>query len=402
MGSVPLQRVDENTVDPQVVREESERVLGHPLFAKSKRYGTLMKYIVDHTLDGEFECLKERIIGIEVFGRSTDYDTSADATVRVAVKEVRKRLAAYFDDPAHQNELRIDLPTGSYVAKFTLPDRRPDEAAVEMPVVKVGRPTIRRMYFAIPAAVVILLAGLWGLIQIVPSTSAIDEFWAPMLKSSGPVLIVLASPPTNNPLSTGVVLPPASGTTLWQFIARQSNFPISELNSANSISSFLGTKGRQTATHLAKTTTLSDLRGGPAVILGSYPNEWAMRLGAGLHFRFQQDASHSPHWIQDTSDPGRRNWAIDTNAELDQVNREYAMITRAVDATTGQWWIGIAGTTVLGTLGAQQMILDPSAMSGLSRQLPKGWQHKNMQVVIEFQMVNGSLGSRTVVGTYLW
>ena len=104
----------------QAVAEELERVCGSEHFRASKRYCEFLRYIVTVTLDGRLDSLKERSIGIDLFGRDTSYEPSSDATVRVRANEVRKRLLSYYTslDTAGLRALRIDLPTGTYVPRF--------------------------------------------------------------------------------------------------------------------------------------------------------------------------------------------------------------------------------------------------------------------------------------------
>src|ERR1700679_3670581 len=113
-----------------VIREQLERLLAHPLFSNSKRYPALLAYTVDQTLKGNAAELKERSIGIEVFGRAPSYDANADPVVRITAGEVRKRLVQYYYDSTHDGELVIELPIGSYVPVFHLPDPAP---APELP-----------------------------------------------------------------------------------------------------------------------------------------------------------------------------------------------------------------------------------------------------------------------------
>jgi len=386
------------TVDPAEVRQQCEKVLADPLFSHSRRYSELLKYIVEKTLEGQHECLKERIIGIEVFGRTPDYNTNQDATVRVAITEVRKRLVRYFEAPQHRNDMRIIVPAGAYVAEFV-------PAHADLPAVKqaLQQRWRRYLYVGVTAGVVVLVLGFWGARRLTPSPT-IDQFWAPMLEKQGPVPILMGEPvsATPAPPPAGVATDSAaSDSSLSKFISRQVNFPIAELNAANSIGSFLAQKGIHSAIRLAQSATLSELHGTPVIVLGSYPNEWALRLGSGLRFRFQQNATGSLNWIEDTSSPGKV-WSVNLDAPIKQVPSEYALITRALDPTTGQWWIGIGGTTVLGTLGSYPMLLDPAAVSALTSTLPRGWERKNVQIVVEFKMVDGSLGASRVVGTNVW
>ena len=100
------------------VREELNRVLASHEFRTSKRSQDFLRYVVENTLNGRAEMVKERTIGIDVFGRSTSYDPSDDATVRVKAGEVRKRLGLYYSDQGAQSALRIELPSGTYVPEF--------------------------------------------------------------------------------------------------------------------------------------------------------------------------------------------------------------------------------------------------------------------------------------------
>ena len=90
-------------------------------FRNSRRYPAFLAHIVRHTLDGDLDSLKERILGIEVFKRPHDYDTGSDPVVRITAGEVRKRIALYYHDEGTEQELRIELPPGSYVPVFSAP-----------------------------------------------------------------------------------------------------------------------------------------------------------------------------------------------------------------------------------------------------------------------------------------
>lgn len=105
-------------VPESTIREELTRVLSGHEFRSSKRSQDFLRYVVEHTLDGHSETLKERTIGIEVFGRPVSYDPSEDATVRVKAGEVRKRLGMYYAAEGLHNPVRIDLPAGTYIPEF--------------------------------------------------------------------------------------------------------------------------------------------------------------------------------------------------------------------------------------------------------------------------------------------
>ncbi len=106
-------------VDSKLVLEQLDRMLKSRHFRNSRRYPAFLDHIVRHTLAGDLDSLKERILGIEVFKRASDYDTAADPVVRISAGEVRKRIALYYHDEGTEQELRIELPAGSYIPVFS-------------------------------------------------------------------------------------------------------------------------------------------------------------------------------------------------------------------------------------------------------------------------------------------
>jgi len=101
------------------VREELERILANQHFVASKRYPSFLRFVTARALETHPDLIKERVVGVEVFGRDPDYDTSADPIVRVTAAEIRKRLEQYYQEPGHEGEVRISLPAGSYIPHFS-------------------------------------------------------------------------------------------------------------------------------------------------------------------------------------------------------------------------------------------------------------------------------------------
>src|SRR6201747_29437 len=98
--------------------DQLERIVRSKHFRNSKRYPTFLRFVVEQTLAGKTEALKERTLGVDVFARPNHYDTNDDPIVRVTAGEIRKRIAQYYQEPGREEELRIDLPLGSYVPHF--------------------------------------------------------------------------------------------------------------------------------------------------------------------------------------------------------------------------------------------------------------------------------------------
>ena len=87
-------------------------------FRGSLRSAQFLTYIVEQAVAGNFELIKERVIGAELFQRSPSYDTGEDAIVRVTASDVRKRLLQHYDRYGMASGIRISLPLGSYVPEI--------------------------------------------------------------------------------------------------------------------------------------------------------------------------------------------------------------------------------------------------------------------------------------------
>src|SRR5947207_13009419 len=113
-----IARVAEIAPHAAALRTHLREVVESPSLRGSKRSQEFLKFIVEHALDGRFDELKERIIGVELFDRAPAYDTAEDAIVRVTACEVRRRLTQHYSDSGVRSEFRIELPAGSYIPEF--------------------------------------------------------------------------------------------------------------------------------------------------------------------------------------------------------------------------------------------------------------------------------------------
>jgi TolB-like protein len=139
-------------LDAQAVRRELERVLASPGFARNERLSGFLRFVVEGHLAGKDHELKESVIAIEVFGRSTDFDSRLDPVVRTEAVRLRARLSDYYLKSGKADALVIELPKGGYVPRFR-------EIAREQPVTApVGEP--RHVQFGLRRWFTLGLAGL--------------------------------------------------------------------------------------------------------------------------------------------------------------------------------------------------------------------------------------------------
>jgi TolB-like protein/Tfp pilus assembly protein PilF len=127
-------------------REHLATVLSSASFAQVDRLKRFLRYVVEETLAGRSEKLKEYPIGVEVFDRETSFDPRTDPIVRVQARRLRARLSRYYEDEGRQDRMRIELPKGSYIPLF-----HHQNAATLKPTVATtlaGRNTITVLPFA--------------------------------------------------------------------------------------------------------------------------------------------------------------------------------------------------------------------------------------------------------------
>ena len=105
-------------VDPARVREELDRLLSSTGLTRNARMSQFLRYLIERRLEGKEEELKESVIGVEVFGRRTDYDPKLDSIVRTEAARLRARLAEYYAGEGASNPVVIQVPKGGYVPVF--------------------------------------------------------------------------------------------------------------------------------------------------------------------------------------------------------------------------------------------------------------------------------------------
>ena len=390
----------DGVMNPQAISEQLQRILESPAFRNSQRYSSFLKYCVEKTLEAQGDSLKERVIGIEVFGRSADYDTSNDHIVRSAASEIRKKLAQYYHLPGTMGEIRIELYPGSYVPQFKLPTLQPVEvpemtATVESaaPAIEVAvKPSVWRWMWALPAAAIVTVI-LW---YQVPSTTPIDLFWNPVLSSTNPVTFcvgdraILEHNPEREDLS---VLELNMANANWM------TFPAAAL--VAKLSGLFQSKGKQYRILAASRTKFSDFQNGSSIMIGSANNSWTLRFTDSLRFGFEFKKNE---WIRirDRQNPNRLNWSVDVTMPFLKQTQDYALISRIINSTTERPTVIVSGLTPCGTAAAGELMTDPVQINKLLAVAPKGWERKNLQVVLGTDVIDGISGPPKVLAIHVW
>ena len=120
---------DNHAVPEAAVRSELERLLASASFRDSEILKRFLRYIVEHTLAGERDQLKEYRLGVDVFNRSASFDPRLDPIVRVTARRLRAKLREHYEDGGRGATVRIEVPKGGYAACFVqapTPERNPE------------------------------------------------------------------------------------------------------------------------------------------------------------------------------------------------------------------------------------------------------------------------------------
>jgi hypothetical protein len=427
--------------NPALLQEALDEICHSSPFRASKQSQQLLRYIVDQTLAGHSEMLKERLIGMNVFGRRPDYDTNEDPIVRARASEVRKRLAQFYVGEGSRSAVRIEISPGSYLASFSEYGTRPasatvnpapDHSGMETPG-PVALPTPlfieqpesmrksrhSRRILTVSLSTLALLCSAVGVWFLFRPIAPIDQFWEPFISAPSPVLVYsganavyLLSPGfisryksthhLDGIKSQGFefVVPISPDTKLGpdDLVGYKNDYlTIGDLVANVRVASLLANHRQRFDLRLGDDVAFGDLRQNPTVLIGAFNNSWTMDLTGDLPFNIYGAQGLS---IREQANPGRiwtPTYDSDGRATVD-----YAVITRMPRSKTGQALIAIAGLTQKGTQGAADFVTDPEQMKRLSISAPNDWYRKNLQLILQTKVVNNTATSSVVFAIKTW
>ena len=401
-------------------------------FRGSKRSQLFLRYVVDRALEG-CDLIKERSIGVEVFGRKPTYDPGDDSVVRVTAHDVRGRLnqlnAINKDRPVF-----IELPPGSYPPEFRWAETV--AAVAELRVNGASQPTDAEQVELEPdvpakagprlwrwwplAAACALGLGLGGWVavrhQTVTRPTPIGQFWAPLMATREPVLIGAPAPVTydfraparqrfstshseSSPPQASSLVFPADGVVYGREIATLTGAFVGE-GDAQAIAQFAAMLARMGKPFELKTgshTSLDDLRRGPSILIGGFTNEWSSRIAGGLPIVF----STTPSYSLRENGGAKRQW-IPAKGPQDQDLDDYALITRVWDPTTRQHVVLAGGIMNYGTQAAGEFLTNPVYLAEAFRNVSSDWSNKNIQIVLHVTVIGKVPGAPRVVAAKVW
>jgi len=404
-----------------MIRAQLELLVRDEVFRSSKRSVSFLKYVVEQALTGQANQIKERSIGIEVFGRDPSYDTNLDHIVRTAAAELRKRLATYYVDEKHRSELRMSMLPGSYIPRFTLPNHQTVEQSAEEAsadenhhahlngglalaeqISDEERPRSRRWLWVVGALTAIAFAMILGY-NALHGVTAQDLFWKPVINTPGPVLLAVGDHPNGPP-----TLPPAESndnppTPVPSSDASQT-VPFADTVTIARVCGVLAARKKSVDIRRGSSSSFSDLRGGAVVLIGAFNNEWSLRLTRGLRYSLALDPDRHVIYIRDAKNPASRDWSWGTNQPRDLLTgvnsprmQDYALISRITDSETGHVVVVIGGLYTYGTQAAGEFLTDRDMMQAAAREVRAIEGAEHLQIVLGTTVTDGTPGPPRVL-----
>lgn len=409
------------------VREQLDMLIRDHAFRSSKRSVAFLRYVVEQTLNGSADLIKERTIGVEVFDREPSYDTNLDHIVRTAATELRKRLAIYYGEETHRSELRIGLIPGSYIPRFTLPalgqahvtepeitlEREGVTAQTKRPRGEVNLEPLQEklvggrqrsrfgLIFSLGSALLILVFLGYSWLH---RETAQALFWKPVLETPGSVLLAVGDVPNGPPI-------PSEGGPDGDFptpILHATASPTVPFADAVTIARVVGTleaSGKRVLIRRESASSFSDLREGPVVLIGAFNNEWSLRLTHRLRYSLALDAEKHLIYIKDSKNPVLRSWSWRTDQSTDHhvgpggpVLKDYALISRIRNSETGHVVVVIGGLYTYGTEAAGEFLTDPQLIQAIAKVARSDSARQNLQIVLETTVTDETPGPPKVVG----
>jgi hypothetical protein len=425
--------------EKEAVLRELESILSSPFFRTSNRSKQFLSYVVQHTLEGNHQPLKERTLGTKLFDRPAGYATGDDPVVRVQAGEVRRRLEQYHHAGLNHSPVRIELPVGSYAPEFrwataasphfepvqpetpTVEPIRTEAPPVETKLVSKGPGRFARampILILVPVLAAVLLASF--VYRASAGKSALNQFWSPVLATSGPVLICLAKPAVylpspellqryskspgefNTELQRLTQPPPfqPQDKLVWGDLVEYRDYGVAagDVYAAVRLSALLGRMGKESQVRIGTHYSFADLRNSPAIVVGAFNNRWTMQMTSNLHFTFVEEDDKP--MIREQGPTGRA-WHPKYGPH-GEVTEDFGVVTRLLNSTTGQFVVSTAGILSQGTQAAAEFVSSSAFLEEALRTAQSDWANKNLQFVVQTTVTDSVPGPPQVIAIYMW
>jgi hypothetical protein len=396
-----------NAPSEDEVRETLQRVLRSRQFANAPMKQRFLQLICDAYLEGRGAELNEYLIGCEVFGRDAAYNPALDPIVRVGAHETRKKLDLYYRSDGKDDEIRLEVPVGSYLPAFT---RRSGLEKGQTANVGSSSRSLRRPGIWIASLSLLLVAATIAAALLASSNQQLrrreDErisarqlpavylpVWERFLKDENSPLVVLSNPPVYRfknqadqearhnaevALSRDETAALESALGRDRFVVKHSSASGLLLSTdeytglGEAIGLYLLTNmfkdlGKPVLLKQSRTASPEDLKSHNVVLLGSvWVNEWSGKVP------IKEDFVNGPRAtiVNQNPRPGEeREYSARFDTETGKLIEDHALITVRPNISDNKTVVVLAGTHSEGTEAAAEYVTNETYLRILNERL---------------------------------
>jgi hypothetical protein len=244
--------------------------------------------------------------------------------------------------------------------------------------------------------------GLYLSRAVVRREDRAKEFWKPFQDSSGSTLICMSDLTSFKREFPWYSLGEGNlDGSAGAYIRTQDKIFLSGAIDSTKLAVKISAAGGAYRLASSNITNLTDLRQGPVILLGSFGNDWTMRVLKSLRFGIEM-RSNVGGVITDNQNSGQAKWVVSYAVPLEKFSEDYGVVARLRSSITEKPTMVIAGLSEPGTIAAEEVVTNPQYLEVLLKSAPAGWEKRNMEAVIATQVIEGKSGPPKVLATQFW
>ncbi|HEY3824138.1 MAG TPA: hypothetical protein VGL82_06245 [Bryobacteraceae bacterium] len=412
-------------LEVDAARAQVERIFQSKTFRSSDVLRHLLSYLVDASIAGTADELKEYTVAVDALGKPSSYDPRQESAVRMQVGRLRQKLTEYYRTEGAEDSIVVDLPKGGFRVVFE--PRKPvfEQVPLREPAMKetlAGGWRPREIVLAI--CLVVAVAGLVFFAvrfrqgkttagePAVPWTPEIQQLWEPILSSNRPLVVCVATPLSVLIPGYGFVrefavndwedVPKSKGIAALKEALHaptvQPTFGYTGVGTATAallLGEFLGARQKSLVVTRANLLSLPELMEENVVFLGPLTGDRERRA-----LRVDQEILLEPDGIRNlhpkagepafvpeatgTAGPGGRKGGEDS---LDT----YSLISRVPGLRGKGEILSLSGNQISSVMAGAQALTDPSVAKMLVSKMrkPDGSLPRYFQVVLRVRSMDG-------------
>jgi hypothetical protein len=431
------------SINKEEVCQTLARVLKSKYFVNAHKKRQFLSVVCDFYLNDRAHELNEYLLAYDVFGRDNSYNPSTDPIVRVVAHEIRKKLESYYQNEGAADEIRMELPAGSYQPVFQrhqLPVVVEEIKKSELPVeTKIEAAPDRRninivvmslVCLALAAAVIVLALSNLALRHKTDASREVagyGKFWGRFLTDSTPTVVVLSNPPVPRlsngyepeillkesiPLATDAIKAlreklisnPQTlivGSEIKHhnprlIISNQNHTGIGEAIGLHYLTNFFRNANREISLKQSRTLSAEDLKNRNVIMLGgAWVNDWSGKLPSNEDFSYSMNATILNRKPLEGEE---REYVPEFDRRTGALLTDYALITVKPNLTAANNVMVLSGINSQGTEAAVEFITGRDHLNQIDQRLENLSGH--FQALLKVGVENGIPTTITILALH--